>query len=130
MAPFHTRNSVHTDPNGMLITASFFMVNQIPGKLLEFPIWLPAILKIQSRVASCRPRPVSSRSIVAPHDRLVRRAAQNRARRANAKSVARQGFCRETVARPGWPHPRCPSPRRPSTMAPDWTPPGTTRTRT
>jgi hypothetical protein len=66
MAPFHTRNSVHTDPNGIPITASFFMVIQIPGKLLEFPICSPAILKIQSCVGSWRPRPVSSRSVVAP----------------------------------------------------------------
>ncbi|HEV7362314.1 MAG TPA: hypothetical protein VGN92_14575, partial [Mycobacterium sp.] len=41
------------DPNGVPITAEFFHRKSNPGKLLEFPISSPAILKIPSRVATC-----------------------------------------------------------------------------
>jgi hypothetical protein len=77
------------------ITAEFFHRKSNPGKIVGISDFVAGNPEIQSRVATLRPRPVSSRSIVAraTHDRLVRRAAQSRARRVNAKSVARQGFC-------------------------------------
>jgi hypothetical protein len=95
MAPFHTRNSVHTNPNGVQITAEFFHRKSNPAKIVGISESVAGNPDNPVTCGNLRRRPVSSRSIVAPatHDRLVRRAAQSRARRVNAKSVARQGFC-------------------------------------